>query len=373
MRRLLISPSTHTAGNWSSSCALMRIASSPTVQTTRSLIPSLPPLPFGERAGVRGAQPAPEQCAGARRRYCPAPRCSRIAARDNPALRGRRFARCQTEPAPRAARRRAPRSPSALGSRNPRRTRRWAPGGRTLRLASADGGAVPTRGVPRQSGDAGGRGRSRGGIRKLSRSVSNPSPCPLPGGERGRRRSPPARPSPSRPSPSDPSPSDPSPSDPSPSDPSPSDPSPSDPSPSDPSPSDPSPSDPSPSDPSPSDPSPYPLPGGERGNLAGGGAVGVAHEHRDGHGADAARDRGDGASLGGHRVEVHVAGDLAGGQAVDADVDDHHALADHVAGDDARLPRRHAQDVGAPAVPGQVARARVAHGHGGVAREEQLG
>src|SRR5216684_3406750 len=294
MRRLLISPSTHTAGNWSSSCALMRIASSPTVQTTRSLIPSLPPLPSGERAGVRGARPAPERYAAARRRYWPARRYSRFAARDNPALRGRRFARCQTEPAPRAARRRAPRSPSALGSRNPRRTRRWAPGGRTLRLASADGGAVPTRGVPRQSGDAGGRGRSRGGIRKLSRSVSNPSPCPLSGGERGsRRRSPPARPSPS--------------------------------------------------DPSPSDPSPPPLPGGETGNLAGGGAVGVAHEHRDGHGADAARDRGDGASLGGHRVEVHVAGDLAGGQAVDADVDDHHALADHVAGDDTRLPRRHAQ------------------------------
>ena len=45
------------------------------------------------------------------------------------------------------------------------------------------------------------------------------------------------------------------------------------------------------------------------------------------HGADAAGHRRDGARLGADRVEVHVARELAGVEAVDAHVDDHHALA----------------------------------------------
>ena len=72
VRRFEISPSTHTAGNRSSSDALIRIASSLTVQTTRSLMtPSpyplplrgrgfdRPPLPSGERVGVRATRRSP--------------------------------------------------------------------------------------------------------------------------------------------------------------------------------------------------------------------------------------------------------------------------------------------------------------------------
>src|SRR2546429_9460085 len=45
----------------------------------------------------------------------------------------------------------------------------------------------------------------------------------------------------------------------------------------------------------------------------------------------------------------------------------------HVARDHPRPPGGDAQDVGAPRVLGEVPRARVAYGHGGVAREEKLG
>ncbi len=111
----------------------------------------------------------------------------------------------------------------------------------------------------------------------------------------------------------------------------------------------------------------------DRRRPGGGGEQGVAHQHGDRHEADAARHRRD---RGGHRldgVEVHVAGQLAGVEAVDADVDHPRARLDHVAGDHARPAGRHAQDVGAPRVAGEIAGARVTHRDRGVAREQELG
>src|SRR6202795_4919723 len=70
--------------------------------------------------------------------------------------------------------------------------------------------------------------------------------------------------------------------------------------------------------------------------LARGREEGVLHEHGHGHEADAARHGGDGARPLRDGVEIHVAGQLAGVQAVDPDVDDDRALLDHVAGDESR-------------------------------------
>ena len=72
-------------------------------------------------------------------------------------------------------------------------------------------------------------------------------------------------------------------------------------------------------------------------------------------------------------IEVDVAGQLAGVEAVDADVDHPRARLHHVAGHHARPAGRHAQDVGAPRVAGEIAGPRVAHRDRGVAREQQLG
>src|SRR5262249_12458639 len=99
----------------------------------------------------------------------------------------------------------------------------------------------------------------------------------------------------------------------------------------------------------------------------------VLQEHRDGEQAAAA---GNGRHAGRallDRLEVDVAGELAGGQAIDADVDHPRAVLHHATRDHARTAGGHAQHVGATRVLGEVARARVAHRHGRVAREPQLG
>src|SRR5215510_15856732 len=128
-------------------------------------------------------------------------------------------------------------------------------------------------------------------------------------------------------------------------------------------------------------PSPCPLPLRRRGmwrwsfstELAGGAAQRVLHEHGDGHGADAAGHGGNGAHPRGGGLEVHVARELARVQAVHPDVDDHRAFLDHVARDEARAARSHTENVRAAAMRREIAGARVAHGHGGIAREEELG
>src|SRR5437773_12014964 len=107
--------------------------------------------------------------------------------------------------------------------------------------------------------------------------------------------------------------------------------------------------------------------------LAGGGEEGVLHEHGDGHEADAARHGGDGARLLRGRFEIHVARELARVETVDADVYDDSARLDHVAGDEMRPARGHTEDVGPATMRSELPRARMAHGHGGVAREQQLG
>ena len=73
----------------------------------------------------------------------------------------------------------------------------------------------------------------------------------------------------------------------------------------------------------------------------------------------------------GRGVEVDVADQPVVG-AVDADVDHRRALLDPVALHHPRAPDRGDEHVGAAAHVGQVARARVADGHGRVAREQHL-
>lgn len=61
--------------------------------------------------------------------------------------------------------------------------------------------------------------------------------------------------------------------------------------------------------------------------LLAGGLEGVFHEHGDSHGADAAGNGGDGATLGGYAGEIDIAGEAVAGffagvfDAVDADID----------------------------------------------------
>src|SRR5262245_20456526 len=62
----------------------------------------------------------------------------------------------------------------------------------------------------------------------------------------------------------------------------------------------------------------------------------VLQKHGDGHGADAARHWRDPPGDVLHRVEIDVAGKLAVGQAVDADVDHAGAGFDHLRGDEFR-------------------------------------
>src|SRR5215813_4278920 len=99
----------------------------------------------------------------------------------------------------------------------------------------------------------------------------------------------------------------------------------------------------------------------------------VLQEHRHGEQADAA---GDGRHAGRallDGLEVDVAGELAGLQAIDAHVDHPRAVLHHVTRDHARTAGGHAQHVRATRVLGEVPCARVAHRHGRMAREQQLG
>ena len=76
------------------------------------------------------------------------------------------------------------------------------------------------------------------------------------------------------------------------------------------------------------------------------GSTAVLQQHGDGHRADAAGHRRDAARDFLHRVEVDVAGQLAVGQAVHADVDHAGAGFDHRRGDQFRAADRGDQDVG---------------------------
>ena len=102
-----------------------------------------------------------------------------------------------------------------------------------------------------------------------------------------------------------------------------------------------------------------------------GGAEGVAEEHSDGHGADAAGDGGDVRGFLFDGVEVDVAYGFAGAigllEAVDADVDDDDAFTDVVGGDEVRLADGDDDDVSGAAGGGRILGENVAEGDGGVA------
>ena len=112
-----------------------------------------------------------------------------------------------------------------------------------------------------------------------------------------------------------------------------------------------------------------------------GGAEGVAEEHGDGHGADAAGDGGDPTGDFGDFIEVDVAdgffGDFAEGvgdfDAVDADVDDHRARFDVVGAKEVGLADGDDDDVGVAGVGGGVLGVNVAEGDRGVAFGEEEG
>src|SRR4051794_664820 len=98
----------------------------------------------------------------------------------------------------------------------------------------------------------------------------------------------------------------------------------------------------------------------------------VAHQHRDRHRADAAGHRRDQPRALGGGCELYVARELAV-QAVHADVDDDRALLDPVALDQVRDADGGDEDVRPPADVGEVARARVGGGDGGVGVQQQRG
>ena len=100
---------------------------------------------------------------------------------------------------------------------------------------------------------------------------------------------------------------------------------------------------------------------------------GIGQQHGDGHRTDAAGNRRDERRHFLGRLEIDVAAQLAIGHAVDADVDDHGAGLDHVAGDHLRLADRGDQDVGAPAVRLRSLRLRMADGDGGAGVHQQHG
>ncbi len=82
-----------------------------------------------------------------------------------------------------------------------------------------------------------------------------------------------------------------------------------------------------------------------------GGFQGVSEEHGDGHRADASGDGSDGRDFFGYGIEVYVANEAIAAlsfgsvDAVDADVDDDGALADHIARDVERLSDGGDEDV----------------------------
>ena len=104
-----------------------------------------------------------------------------------------------------------------------------------------------------------------------------------------------------------------------------------------------------------------------------GGAEGVVHEHGDGHGADAARDGGDGGGAGLGAREVDVAAEFVIIATIDADVDDYCALLEPFALDGAAAADGSDDDVGGPAELGEVGAARVGNGGGAVGVEQELG
>ena len=96
-------------------------------------------------------------------------------------------------------------------------------------------------------------------------------------------------------------------------------------------------------------------------------ADGILHQAGDGHGAHAARHGRDGRCLGRHGIKVHVAAEGARFRVpIHAHVDDHAAGGDHVSGDHFGAAGRYHKDFGPAGFFGQVHRARVAQGDGGV-------
>ena len=102
------------------------------------------------------------------------------------------------------------------------------------------------------------------------------------------------------------------------------------------------------------------------------GTDGVAHEHGDGHWADAARVRRDfpGDRLHGGEVDItHEPVALLGGgivDSIDADIDHGCARLDHVGLDELGHAHRRDDDVRPAAVFSDIAAARVAEGDGGI-------
>jgi hypothetical protein len=98
------------------------------------------------------------------------------------------------------------------------------------------------------------------------------------------------------------------------------------------------------------------------GKLGSRGGEGVVEKHDDGHGADAARDGGDGAGDFGGGGVIDVAAEARVG-AVDADVDHDGARLDHLAGDEFGFADGGDEDVRLAANAGQVFRAAMAEGN----------
>ncbi len=109
-----------------------------------------------------------------------------------------------------------------------------------------------------------------------------------------------------------------------------------------------------------------------------GGGEGVDQQHGDGHGADAAWDGRYGRGLFGDRLEIHVAHQpvAAPGRAirdaVDAHVDYHRAIPDHIGRNSRRPPNCRHQYVGIAGDVAQVEGAGVADGDRGVAAAPSL-
>ncbi len=100
---------------------------------------------------------------------------------------------------------------------------------------------------------------------------------------------------------------------------------------------------------------------------------GVVHQHRHGHRADAAGDRGDPAGTLAGLLELHIAHQLAVVQAIHADVDDHRSGLDPLAGNQVGLARRDDEDVRAGDVGAQIAGEPVADRRGGPHQQQLEG
>ena len=99
---------------------------------------------------------------------------------------------------------------------------------------------------------------------------------------------------------------------------------------------------------------------------------GIVHEHGDGQKAYAAGYGRYGAGYFFGVFKVHVADELFGSDAVDADVDDGCARLDHVSGDEVRPADCRYEDVSRAADFLEVARVRMADGDSGVLAEQEL-